>query len=91
MYGIILPQAVKRVLPAVSNEAIALVKDTALVWVISVGELMKAAKGAVNRDVDLTAFFLAALIYLFMTFILTKITEKLEVKFSQHENKGGTH
>lgn len=89
MSGIILPQTVKRVLPAVSNETITLVKDTALVSVISVSELMKAARGAVNRDMDLTAFFLAACIYLVLSFILTKLTAYLEVKFSKHENKGG--
>jgi len=85
MLGIILPQTIKRVLPPVSNEAITLVKDTALVSVITVGELMKASRGAVNRDVDVTAYVIAAVIYLIFTFLLTMLSRYLEKRFSKHE------
>lgn len=87
MFGIILPQTVKRVLPAVSNEAITLIKDTALVSVLSVGELLKASRGAVNRDVNATAFVLAALIYLLFTFLLTLLSSHLEKRYSKYEGK----
>ena len=82
MFGIILPQTIKRILPAVSNEAITLVKDTALVSVLSVGELLKAARGAVNRDVDVTAYAMAAGIYLIFTILLTMLTHYLERRYS---------
>jgi polar amino acid transport system permease protein len=88
MFGIILPQTIKRVLPPVSNEAITLIKDTALVSVIGVGELLKAAKGAVNRDVNVTAYGIAAAIYLVFTFIMTVISQNLEKRFSRHEVRG---
>lgn len=88
MFGIIIPQTVKRVLPPVANEAITLIKDTALVSVIGVGELMKASKGAVNRDMNVTAYALAAVIYLALTFVMTFITRRLEKRFSRHETKG---
>lgn len=87
MFGIIIPQTIKRVLPPVSNEAITLIKDTALVSVIAVGELLKAAKGAVNRDVNVTAYAIAAGIYLIFTFLLTLLSRYLERKFSKHEGK----
>ncbi|MDL2253030.1 amino acid ABC transporter permease [Ruminococcaceae bacterium OttesenSCG-928-I18] len=87
MYLIIIPQAVRRVIPPVSNEVITLIKDTALVYVIGVPELMKAAKDANNRDVDPTAYFIAALIYLALTFILTMISRQLERRYSRHERK----
>lgn len=87
MFGIIIPQAVKRVLPAVSNEAIVLIKDTALVYVIAVGELLKAARSAVNRDVDVTAFVIAAIIYLLFTFVLTMLSNYLERHYSKYEAK----
>lgn len=87
MFGIIIPQAVKRVLPAVSNEAIVLIKDTALVYVIGVGELLKASRSAVNRDVDVTAFVVAALIYLLLTFVLTLLSSYLEKRYSKYEGK----
>jgi polar amino acid transport system permease protein len=87
MFGIILPQTIKRVLPAVSNEAITLIKDTALVSVLSVGELLKAARGAVNRDVDTTAYVIAAGIYLTFTFLLTLLSRNLEKRYSKYEAK----
>ncbi len=88
MFGIILPQTVKRVLPPISNEAITLIKDTALVSVISVGELLKATRGAVNRDVNPTAYLIAALIYLFFTFLLTMLSRYLEKRYSKYDVKG---
>jgi polar amino acid transport system permease protein len=85
MFGIIIPQTVKRVLPPVANEAITLVKDTALVYVIGVGELMKASKGAVNRDSNVMAYLIAAMIYLACTFLLTVVARRLEARFSRYE------
>lgn len=84
---VIIPQAVRRVIPPISNEVITLIKDTALVYVIGVPELMKAAKDANNRDVDPTAYFLAALIYLSLTFVLTIVGRKLESRYSRHERQ----
>lgn len=87
MRMIIIPQAVRRVIPPISNEVITLIKDTALVYVIGVPELLKAAKDANNRDVDPTAYFLAALIYLALTFVLTVISQRMEKRFSRHERE----
>lgn len=84
---IILPQTISRVIPPVCNETITLVKDTALVTAIGVGELLKAAEGAVNRDMDITAYILVALIYLALTFVLTVVYERLEKRFSRHQKK----
>lgn len=87
LFGIIIPQMLKRVLPPISNETITLVKDTALVSVIAVGELIRVARGAVNRDVKVTAFVIAAIIYLILTFILTLLSNYLEKRFSRHESQ----
>ena len=85
--GIILPQTMKSVLPPVSNEAIILIKDTALVSTIGVLELMKASSSAVNRDVNSLAFLLAAIIYLIFTFLLTLLSNYLERRFSAYDAK----
>ncbi len=82
MWRIILPQTVRRVLPPVSNEAITLVKDTALVYAIGLGELLRATKIAVSRDAVTSPFIVAAVFYLAMTFILTKVFDNLEKRFS---------
>ena len=68
-------------LPSVSNECITLVKDTALITAIGVTEILYFAKSAVNRDVDVSAYAIAAIIYLIMTYGLTKLFNWLEKKF----------
>ncbi|WRS26643.1 amino acid ABC transporter permease [Oscillospiraceae bacterium MB08-C2-2] len=87
MKMIVIPQALRRVIPPISNEVITLIKDTALVYVIGVPELLKAAKDANNRDVDPTAYFVAALIYLGLTFLLTLFSQNMERRFSRHERQ----
>lgn len=84
MWKIIIPQTLSRIIPPITNETITLVKDTALITAISVSELLRAAKGAVNRDLDTTAFLLAAILYLFFTLILTIIFKFTEKRFSRH-------
>lgn len=82
---IVLPQTMKAILPPVVNEAITLVKDTALASTLPVIELMKATNSAVNRMTDMTPFFFAAIIYLIMTFVLTIIAGRLEKYFSRYD------
>ena len=79
---IVFPQMLKVSLPAVSNECITLVKDTALITAIGVTEILYFAKSAVNRDVDVSAYVIAAVIYLIMTYGLTKLFNWLEKKFN---------
>ena len=88
MGDIILPQTMKAILPPVVNEAITLVKDTALASSLPVIELMKATNSAVNRMTDMTPFLFAAIIYLIMTFVLTVIAGRLERHFSRYDAKG---
>ena len=87
MTDIILPQTMKAILPPVVNEAITLVKDTALASTLPIIELMKATNSAVNRMTDMTPFFYAALIYLLMTFVLTLAAGRLEKYFSRYDAK----
>lgn len=87
MMGIILPQTMKCVLPPVSNEAIVLIKDTALVSVMGVADLMKVSSSAVNRDVKPLAYLIAAIIYLIFTFLLTLLSNYLERRFSVYDAK----
>ena len=87
MSDIILPQTMKAILPPTVNEAITLVKDTALASTLAVTDLMKATTSAVNRMTDMTPFFFAAIIYLIMTFVLTLIAGKLEKYFSRYDAK----
>ncbi len=80
MVQIVLPQMVKVVLPSVANETITLVKDTALVSVIGLSDLMELSKKLVNSTVNVTPYVIAAAIYLLLIFALTKFFEWLEKK-----------
>lgn len=80
---IILPQVVKIVLPSVGNEIINLVKDTSLIYVLGLGDLLRAGKIAMSRDVTLVPLALVGVIYLFFTAILTVASKKIE-KFYQY-------
>lgn len=79
---IILPQMLRVCLPSISNESITLVKDTALITVIGVTEILYFAKATVNRQASPLAYVAAALYYLFFNFILTRLFDYLEKKFS---------
>lgn len=78
---IILPQMFRVALPAVANESVTLVKDTALLYAVAVPELLHFAQTAVNRDFTIVPFFVAGLIYLIMTLVLTLVFRWIERRF----------
>lgn len=78
---VILPQMFRVALPAVSNESVTLVKDTALLYAVAVPELLHFAQTAVNRDFTIVPFFIAGIIYLIMTLLLTVLFKWLERRF----------
>ncbi len=85
MRRIILPQALKRTLPPCCNEAITLIKDTALVIVIGMGDLLRSAKEVFTRDFSIIPFVIAAAIYLLMTSGVIAFFRKLEEKLGVYE------
>ncbi|SDY74876.1 amino acid ABC transporter membrane protein, PAAT family [Proteiniborus ethanoligenes] len=82
---IIFPQAIKRTLAPVANEVITLVKDTSLVYVVGLGELLRAGKIASNRDASLVPLIVVGLFYLVLVGILTKIFKTFEKRFSYYQ------
>lgn len=78
---VVLPQMLRVTLPSISNECITLVKDTALITAIGVTEILYFAKATVNREVDATAYLVAAVFYLVMNFILSRFFSWLEKKY----------
>lgn len=78
---IILPQMFRVALPSVANESITLIKDTALLYAVAVPELLHFAETAVNRDFSIVPYFIAGIIYLIMTIILTIFFKWLERRF----------
>lgn len=79
---VIMPQMFRIALPAVANESVTLVKDTALLYAVAVPELLHFAQTAVNRDFTILPFFIAGVIYLIMTLLLTLLFKWLEKRFT---------
>ncbi len=85
MRRIVLPQVVKRILPPMSNETITLVKDTSLIYVLALNDLLRAARGIVQRDFTITPFIVAAGFYLLMTLVLTWFFQRLEKRHAVYD------
>ena len=83
-FKIILPQAIKRVVPPVANEITVLVKDTSLVYVLGLDEILKIAKIASNRDVTLVPLLLCALMYLIIIGIISKGVQRVEKRYEYY-------
>ena len=79
MRRVILPQTFRRVLPPLTNEGIALLKDSSLVSVIGLTELARTGQELASRyAAPLTIWPMVALLYLVLTFPLTRVAEYLE-------------
>ena len=79
---IIIPQVVKIVIPSIGNEVINLVKDSSLVYVIGLGDLLRAGNVATSRDVTLIPLLLVGLIYLILVGICTLVLRQVEKRYS---------
>ncbi|KRN25595.1 amino acid ABC transporter permease [Lacticaseibacillus camelliae] len=82
---VVIPQVLKIVLPSMGNEVINLVKDSSLVYVIGLGDLLRAGEVATSRDVTLVPLVLVAVIYLVMTLLLTLLQRRVEKSFSYYK------
>lgn len=86
MRFVIVPQAVKAILPALGNEFIVLLKDTSLITVIGGKELLYAAQGIMNRTYEaMFPLFGVALIYLVLVMIFTWLLAKFERRLAQSD------
>ena len=85
MRRIVIPQMIRHVLPPVSNETINLVKDTSLVYILAMNDLLRVARTIVQREFDMTPFVIAAIFYLAMTFVLTWGFKKLEAYYGKYD------
>ena len=81
MKNVILPQVIKNILPATGNEFVINIKDTSVLNVISVTELYFQTKSVAGATFDyFSSFFVASVIYLVMTFTVTRILRYIEKK-----------
>ena len=86
MRFVVLPQAVKNILPAIGNEMIALLKETAVAGYVAVQDLTRAANLIRNNTYDAVNPLLAtAIVYLTMVVLLTALLQKLEMRLRRSD------
>ncbi len=83
-FRIILPQVVKRIIPAMGNEVITLVKDTALVQVIGVAELLHVAQTTSSRLFSTMPIFVAGVFYFIMNWAVSVAFRLIEKQLSYY-------
>ncbi|MBM6952751.1 amino acid ABC transporter permease [Enorma phocaeensis] len=83
---IVLPQVVKRILPAMGNEVITLVKDTSLAFSIGVAEMFSTARALVASQVSMAPFAIAAAFYWVFNFLVEMVLGLLEKRLDYYHD-----
>ena len=88
MIYVILPQAMRTILPPVGNECIAMLKDTALVSIMAVPDIMQRARSFVGTTyLYFETYTIIALVYLIITLLLSKAVSIMEGKLNYYDRK----
>ena len=83
---IILPQTMKIIIPAIGNEFIAMLKDSSLVSVIALRDILRRGREHVSRTfLSLETYAVVALVYLVITLVLSKLVATMEDRMNKHE------
>jgi polar amino acid transport system permease protein len=83
MLHIILPQALRRILPPLAGQFISLIKDSSLLGIIAIRELTKAAREVVSASLQpFEIYLVAAVLYLVLTFTLSMLVQRLEKRMA---------
>lgn len=84
MFSVVLPQAIKNAFPAIGNELIVNIKDSSVLMIISITELMFQSKSIAGSTFKFTTvYFIEAMIYLILTSICAFILNLIEKKMNQ--------
>ena len=83
---IVLPQVIKKILPAMGNEIITLVKDTSLAFAIGVAEMFSTAKALVASQVSMLPFVFAAVFYWVFNFVVEVVLGRVEKKMGYYHD-----
>lgn len=83
---IILPQVAKRILPAMGNEVITLVKDTSLAFVLGIMEMFSQAKALAASQISMVPYVIAGAIYWIFNFIVEMILTRIEKRLNYYRD-----
>ncbi len=88
MAYVILPQAWRTILPPVGNEFIALLKDTSLVSILAVSDILRRGREYASESFNyFETYTMIALVYLLITLILSKLISNMEYRLSHYERR----
>lgn len=90
MRHVVLPQAVKRVVPPLLNDLVALLKDTGLVSILGVIDAVRAGQIEASRTFNYTPYVVAAVLFLLITVPLTRYTDRVLARSIQRQNAQGS-
>lgn len=85
-FHIVLPQVIKRILPAMGNEIITLVKDTSLAFVLGIAEMFTEAKALAASYVNMIPYIISAVIYWIFTLVVEFILNRAEKKLAYYHD-----
>ena len=88
MRHVVLPQAVRRVVPPLLNDFVSLQKDTALVGAVGVFEALYAARDYANYNFNFTSYLVAAILFIVLTVPLARFTDWLGRRYARRERAG---
>lgn len=88
MFMVVLPQAWRTILPPVGNECIAMLKDTSLVSILAVPDIMQRARSFVGTTyLYFETYTVVALLYLIITLLLSKCVSHMEGRLNYYDGK----
>jgi polar amino acid transport system permease protein len=89
MRFVVLPQAIRRVVPPLLNDFVSLLKDTGLVSILGVTDAVRAAQINASRTFNYTPYVVAAILFLLITIPLTRYTDRVIRQRTSAQNSEG--
>ena len=86
-FRIVLPQVVKRIIPATTNEVITLVKDTSLVFALSIAEMFNKTQEIASSTNSMLPYLAAAIFYYVFNYLVAFLMERAEKKLNYYQVK----
>jgi polar amino acid transport system permease protein len=90
MRHVVLPQAVRRVVPALLNDLVSLQKDTGLVSIGGAVDAVYAAQIIASREFNYTPYVIAGLVFVAITIPMTRFTDWVSARMNRRQSQGGT-
>jgi polar amino acid transport system permease protein len=88
---VVLPQAIRRVVPPLLNDLVSLQKDSGLISVLGAIDAIKAAQVVTARTFNFTPYVVAGVLFVLLTIPLTRITDHISSRMERERAIGGNH